>query len=138
MKLSSGANVCDLTVPPEAEAYPADGRQELLAGCLTQLPAQIADVHVHHIALRVEVHVPYLLRSVVRLTTSSGWSMKYSSSWNSLGVRSRGLSLTVATCRSRSSATGGYRSTSSRSAPPRRCRARIRASSSSKGNGIER
>ena len=27
-----------------------------------QLPAEIPHVHVHHVALRIEVHVPYLLQ----------------------------------------------------------------------------
>ena len=46
----------------EAEAHAAHRGQERLARRLRQLPAQVPHVHVHHVALRVEVHVPYLLQ----------------------------------------------------------------------------
>jgi D-alanyl-D-alanine carboxypeptidase/D-alanyl-D-alanine-endopeptidase (penicillin-binding protein 4) len=45
----------------QAEADAAHRLQQRLAGGAGQLAAEVAHVHVHHVALRVEVHVPDLL-----------------------------------------------------------------------------
>ena len=58
------AGVASTESPPaaQAEAHAAHRREQRLARRLGQLPPEVADVHVHHVALRVEVHVPYLLQ----------------------------------------------------------------------------
>src|SRR5437879_4252593 len=48
----------------QAESDAAHGLEELYPGCLTQLAAEVADVHIDHIALGVEVQIPHLFQQV--------------------------------------------------------------------------
>src|SRR5690348_16039158 len=44
----------------QAESHAPYGLDQLVAGRVLELAAQVAHVHIHHIALRVEMHVPHL------------------------------------------------------------------------------
>src|SRR4051812_19808664 len=60
--LDHGRDGCGFAASAEAESHSPDRGQELFLGCVAELPAEISNVHVHHVALRVEVHVPDFLQ----------------------------------------------------------------------------
>src|SRR5204862_2465764 len=46
----------------QAEPHAADRLDQLVAGRLAELSPEVADMHVHHVALGIEVHVPHFFQ----------------------------------------------------------------------------
>lgn len=73
----------------QVEAHSAHGLDEIVLPRLTELAAQVPDMDVNHVALRVEVHVPNLFQQLRAPHHFFGVEQECSNSCNSHAVRSR-------------------------------------------------